>query len=158
MAAGSFSHKLSDLEEVGVPGKLCGWCTAQFSGSHRLSSDAEESGQLGETWVPGSCLLGHCGLGLAYGMDAPNLMEWLNIPDLLTESLGVTLSWVRVYVVYGTCVYMCVFVGCVFRYRRGRSTVKLVFSTHTHTHTHTNLRWTQSAITMTNMDCGLIKL
>ena len=134
MAAGCFSHRLSDLEEVGVPRNLCGWCTAQFSGSHRLSSDAEESGQLGETRVPWSCLLGHCGLGLVYGMDAPNLMEWLNIPDLLIESLGVTQSWVRVYVVYGTCLdmYMCVFVRCVFRYRRGRSTVKLVFSTHTH--------------------------
>lgn len=92
MAADCFSHKLSDLEVVGVPGNLCGWCTAQFSGSHDLSSDAEECGQLGEMRVPRSCLLGHCGLGLLYGMDAPNLMEWLSIPDLLTESLGVTLS------------------------------------------------------------------
>ena len=92
MAAGCFSHKLSDLEEAGAPGNLHGWRTAQFSGSRRLSSDAEECLQLGEHECPGLVSWGIVGWALHMAWMRPSLMECLNIPDLLTESLGVKLS------------------------------------------------------------------
>ena len=85
MAGGCFSHRLSDPEEAGAPGNLHGWCTAQFS-------DAEECLQLGEHECPGFVSWGIVGWALRMAWMRPSLMEWLNIPDLLTESLGVKLS------------------------------------------------------------------
>lgn len=62
-------------------------------------------------------LSGHCGAGaLHMAWMRPSLMEWLNIPDLLTESLGVKLSWVRcvccIWDVSG-CVHVCVCEVCL---------------------------------------------